>query len=161
MLQKIREDMVGGPSIVLTRKAVVDKSFIQNLTNLCQSIVVIDASQLYSYAMCQAMSTGLYTHWDLDTETGKFMQRQNKTCGFENMVKPYFQQTRPECKIESFHTTGRQNEIAYFSVEGFRSHCNTAFQAMGCFYHFCHCRKIRTSLTEEDIRRENLKERTR
>ena len=30
LLQKIREDMVGGPSIVSTRKAVVDETFIRN-----------------------------------------------------------------------------------------------------------------------------------
>ena len=30
LLQKVREDMVGGPSIVFTRKAVVDKTFIRN-----------------------------------------------------------------------------------------------------------------------------------
>ena len=76
LLQKIREVMVGGPSIVFTRKAVVDKGFIQNLTYLCQSIVVSDASQLYYYAMCQPISRALYTRWDLDTETGRFIPRQ-------------------------------------------------------------------------------------
>ena len=30
LLQNNREDMVGGPSIVFTRKAVVDETFIQN-----------------------------------------------------------------------------------------------------------------------------------
>ena len=30
LLQKIREDMVGGPSIVFTRKAVVDETFIRD-----------------------------------------------------------------------------------------------------------------------------------
>ena len=30
LLQKIREDTVGGPSIVFTRKAVVDETFIRN-----------------------------------------------------------------------------------------------------------------------------------
>ena len=29
LLQKIREDMVGGPSIVFTRKAVVDETYTQ------------------------------------------------------------------------------------------------------------------------------------
>ena len=47
LLQKIREDMVGGPSIVFARKAVVDETFIQNSRNICKSVVGIDASQLY------------------------------------------------------------------------------------------------------------------
>ena len=60
LLEKIREDMVGGPSTVFTRKAVVDETFIRKSSNLCKSIVGIDASQLYSYSMCQLMPTGLY-----------------------------------------------------------------------------------------------------
>ena len=47
LLEKRREDMVGGPSIVFTRRALVDETFIRKSTNLCMSIVVIDASQLY------------------------------------------------------------------------------------------------------------------
>ena len=46
LLEKIREDMVGGPSIVFARKAVVDESFIRISSNLRKSIVDIDASQL-------------------------------------------------------------------------------------------------------------------
>ena len=32
--EKIREDMTGGPSIVFTRKAVVDETFIRNSSNV-------------------------------------------------------------------------------------------------------------------------------
>ena len=49
LLEKIREDMVGGPSIVFTRKAVVDDSFFRKSTNFCKSIVGINTSQLYFY----------------------------------------------------------------------------------------------------------------
>ena len=34
LLEKIREDMVGGPSIVFTHKAVVDETFISKSSNL-------------------------------------------------------------------------------------------------------------------------------
>ena len=82
---------------------------------------------------------------------------KNKTRSFENMVKSYFQRTRPECEIESFFTTGRQKKIYCFSVDGFCSHCNTVFEAMDCFCHFCPCQELRehfsVSLTEEDIQR--------
>ena len=55
LLEKIGEDMVGGPSIVFTRK--VDETFIRKSSNLYKSIVSIDASQLYPDSMCQP--TGL------------------------------------------------------------------------------------------------------
>ena len=119
LLGKNREDVVVGPSIVFTRKAVVDETFIRKSTNICKSIVGIDASQLYHYSKCQPMPTGFYTRWDIDSETGRFTPRQNKTRSFENMVMSYFQRTRPDCKIESFYTTGRQKKIDRFSVDGF------------------------------------------
>ena len=106
LLEKIRTDFVGGPSIVFTRKAVVHETFIRKSTNICKSIVGIDASQLYPYSMSQLMPTGLYTRWDLDSETSRSTPRQNKTRSFENMVMSYFQRKRPECEIESFFITG-------------------------------------------------------
>ena len=99
------------------------------------------------------MPTGLYTRWNIDSETNRFTHRQNKTSSFENMVMSSFQRTRPDCKIESFYTTGRQKKNNRFSVNGFCSHCNTAFEAMGCFYHFRSCQELRPSLTEDDIKR--------
>ena len=111
LLQNVREDMVGGPSIVFTRKAVVDETFIRSSENICKSIVGIDASQLYPYSLCQPMPTGLYTRWEYDTESNRFKPQQNKTRNFENMLMSYFQRQRPDCKIESFYTTGTQERL--------------------------------------------------
>ena len=69
-----------GPSIVFTRKAVVDKTLIRKCTNLCKSIVGIDASQLYPYSMCRPMPTGLYTHWDKTSNTVKQHIRKHFPC---------------------------------------------------------------------------------
>ena len=155
--EKFREDVVGGPSIVVACKAVVDETFIRKSTNICKSIVGIDATQLYPYSMCQPMPTGLYTRWDIGSEISRFTPRQNKTRSFENMILSYFQRTRPDCKIESLYTTCGQKKIDHFSVVGFCSHCNTVIEAIGCFYHFCTCQQLRPSLTEEDIKRGSRK----
>ena len=157
LLEKIRENVVGGPSIVFTRKAVADETFIRKSANICRFIVEIDASQVYPYSMCQPMPTGLYTRWDLDSETSRFTPRQNKTRSFENMVMSCFQRTRPECEIESFFTTGGEKKIDCFSVDGFCSHSNTVFEVTGCFYHSCPCQERRPSLIEEDIQRGSKK----
>ena len=157
LLEKNREDVVGGPPIVFTRKTVVEETFIRKSANLCKSTVGIDAIQLYPCSMCQSMPTGLYTRWDFDSETSRFIPRQNKTLSFENIIMSHLQRTRPECKTESFLTTGRQKKIDCVSVDGFCSHCNTVFEAIGCFYHFCPCQELRPSLTEEEIQRGSKK----
>ena len=135
LLEKIREDMVGGPSIVFTRKAVVDETFIRKSSKLCKSIVGIDISQLHPYSMCQPMPTGLCTLWEYESETKRFTARQNKSRSFEKMVMSYFQQSRPDYKIESNFTTGRQKKIDCSSVDGICYHCNPVFEAMECYYH--------------------------
>ena len=76
------------------------------------------------------------------------------------MVMSYFQRTRTESKIESFHTTGKQQKNDCFSVDGFCSPRNTVFEAMGGFCHFCPCHKVHPSLTKEGIKR-GIKKRTR
>ena len=103
--------------------------------------------------MCQPMPTGHYTRWDINSEIGRFTPRQNKTRNFENRVMSYFQRARPDCKIESFCTTGRQKKIDRFSVDGFCYQCSTVFEAMVCFYHFCPRQELRPSLTEEGVKR--------
>ena len=88
--------MVGGPSIVFTRKAVVDESFIRNSRNLCKSIVGTDASQLCPSSMRQPMPARLYRQWGYDTESNRIKRQQNKSRNFENMIMSYFQRQRPD-----------------------------------------------------------------
>ena len=102
LCEKNREDLTGGPCIVFTRKAEVDEIFINNSSNICKSIVGVDASQLYTFSMCQDKPTGLYTRWELDTEKQKIKARHNRTRNFGNMFMSFYQESRPECKIESF-----------------------------------------------------------
>ena len=69
---------------------------------------------------------------------------------FEKIVLSFFQQSRPDCKIESNVITGRQKKIDCFGVDGICYHCNTVFEA-GCYYHYCPCQEARPSLTDTDI----------
>ena len=89
-LHEMRSEVTGGPSIAFTRKAVVDKTFIQRSIKICKAIDGIDDSQLYPFSMCQAMPTGLYARWELDTNLQKFKARQNKIRKFENMVMSFY-----------------------------------------------------------------------
>ena len=108
--------MVDGPSIVFTRKAVVGQTRIRSSSNTCKSKIGIDASQLFSYAMCQPMPTGLCTHWEFNADLQRLKSPFNKTRSFENMVLAFFENSRPECKNESFYTIGSQRTIDSFSV---------------------------------------------
>ena len=109
-MDKIRKDVVGGPSIVFTSKLVVDKTFIRRFTPICKSFVGFDPSQLYPHSMCQHMCIGLYTRRDLNPEKSRLTSQKNRTRSFENMVISNVQLTRMGCKVGSFYTTGRQKK---------------------------------------------------
>ena len=117
--EHIRENVVGGLCIVSTRKVFVDETFIRKSTNICKSIVGIDASQLHPYSIFQPMPTGHYTRWDLNPETSTFTPRQNKTRCFEIIVMCFCQRTRPDCKINNFYKTGRRKKFDCLSFDGF------------------------------------------
>ena len=92
-----------------------------------------------------------------DTKSNRLKPQQNNSKNFENMVMSYLQRQRPDCKLESFYTTGTQKKIDCFKVDGFCAHCKTVFEAIGYFYDYGPCQETRFSLIEEDIERGNKK----
>ena len=106
LLEKIRQDTIGGPSIVFTHEAVVDETFIRKSTELCNSIVGMGESQLYPYSICQPMPTGLYTRWNNDTESQKFIPRQNKTRFFEIVVLFIFNKLGRKIRLKAMLQLG-------------------------------------------------------
>ena len=149
--EKIRSEITDGPSIVFTRKTVVEKTFIRRSNNVCKAILGIDASQLYPFSICQAMPTGLYTRWEFDSDLQNLKARQNKIRKFENTVMSFYHATRPECTIESFYTTGKQKKLIFFTVDGFCGYCQTFFEALECYYHFFPCKETQPSLGKVDF----------
>ena len=91
------------------------------------------------------------------SDSNRFKPQQNKSRKFENMVMVIFQRQRPDCKIESFYTTGTQKRIDCLKADGFCAHCKSVFKAMCCFYIYCLCQEARFFLTKEDIERGNKK----
>ena len=71
--------MVGGPSIILTRKALVEETHTRKSANVWKLIVGLDTSRLYPYSMCQPMPTRLYSRYKFYTVLQKFKPRQNKS----------------------------------------------------------------------------------
>ena len=69
------------------------------------------------------------------------------------MVMSFYQETRPECKFESFFRSGKQKKIDSFFVDGFCDHCKTLLEAMGCYYKFRSCQQAPPCLKDQDIER--------
>ena len=87
----------------------------------------------------------------------KFRARHNRSRNLENTVKSFYHEQRPECEIKSFFTSRKQKIIECFNLDGYRDHCKTVFEALGCYYQFCSCQEIRPSLLDPDTEQGNKK----
>ena len=71
--------MTGGPSVVFTRKAVVDETFVRDSPIIWKLNVGVDATQLDHFSMCQdIMSTGLGGATSLDSFPKAFKLSETK-----------------------------------------------------------------------------------
>ena len=145
------KDMVGGPSIVFTRKAVCGKIFIRKSTSLCKLLIGTNASQLYPFQcvrLCQQNVTrvGNLAHLNSDRTSPKDFKIWS--CATSDAWHP-FVKLKP-----LLHKPDRKKLTASVLVYGFCFHCKTDFRAIWCFHHFCLCQEIRPSLTEADIKRD-------
>ena len=155
----IRSWLTGGPSIIFNRYAKAGETRIDDSEHVCKTILGIDASQLYPFAMTKDMPTGLYTKWEFDQATMMYHPKRNTQSFFEYQVINYLQHKHPDCTIESNFTTGKQKCFASFRVDGYCSHCNTVFEAMGCYYHFCPCQEKKRQpieVLEEGLKRREM-----
>ena len=118
----IREWLTGSPSIIFTRYAKLGSSTIKNSSNMCKTIVGIDASQPYPFSLMKDMPTGVYTKWDLREDTGLFHPRRSKKNNLECIVLKYFQKQNPHCYIQTQFNQNSQKRIGVFLVDGFCSH---------------------------------------
>ena len=119
----------------------MSKTKIRFTDNLCETIIGIDAGQLYPLSMCQELPTELYTRWESDDKLRIFKPLRNRRRQFENRMIEYFQNARPLCTIERIYASAKQHKIDNFNVDGFCEHCKTVFEALGCFCHGCECQK--------------------
>ena len=106
--------------------------------------------------MCETMPTGLYTSWDIDSETSRSHLDKTRAVALKIWSCFTFNVKQLIVKLRAY-TLQLDKKIDCFSVDGFFSHSSTVFEAMGCFYHFCFCQELHSSLTGEDIKRGNRK----
>ena len=150
LCQKIREDMTGGPSIVFTRKAVVDKTLsVIHQISANQSLELMPGSSIPIQCVktCQHDCT-------LDGSLIPICKNSRLDITDLEALMSYYQETKPECRIESFHTSGNQKKIDSFNVDGFCDHFKTVFEAMGCYYHFFLARRLVPHLMRKILREE-------
>ena len=134
LLEKIHEDMVGGPSVVFKKETVLDETFHRDSTNWCKSVVANHASQLYTFSMCQAMPISLYTRWKLVSESANLNRAKTTRRALKNWSCHTFSESDHTVKgIVSIRQVYRKKLLHTVLM------ANTVFEAVGCYFHYCPC----------------------
>ena len=133
LLEKIREDVVGGPSIAFTRIAVVDETFIQKVQTYANLLLGLMPAN-YIPTRCVNPCLPLFIRVGISIQK-RVDSHLNKTrpAALKIWSCPISNEQDRNVKFKAFFTIGRQKKIDCFSADGFFSHCITVFEAVGCF----------------------------
>ena len=151
----IKQNIVGGPSIIFTRDAKVGRTFIRNNpTCPCASIVGYDTNALYLDCIDKAMPCGGYVH----RYAPDFKPDSPLSCEDMFHWMNYLMET------ESVHILHKRNHISEvrvdpYLVDGYDPNMRTVYEFHGCYFHGCsHCKKDQDDLGKEPKMHTDTKE---
>ena len=131
----VKQNIVGGPSIIFTRHHKVGETFIRgNIEKPCKKIVGYDANALYLWAIGQNMPTQMYgiikkhgANFRVDSD------RQHK------YMTMYFWMDfiSKQKEIKNLHklNNGREKRVGPYLVDGYNPSTNTIYEFNGCRFH--------------------------
>ena len=143
MYKLIKDQIVGGPSIIFHRYHEVGKTKLKEVTygnqaKDCANIIGLDANALYLWSLMQEMPTGIYTR--RREETG-FKAESPLKWGF--LAKEWLQWIEETEKIKIQHQfNGGEKRIGakQLPVDGFCQSTHTVYQFHGCYWHGHSCK---------------------
>ena len=137
---------------MFTRKAAVDKTFIRDSSNICQSSVGIEAGQLTTTQYVKIFQQDCIQDGNLIPISENSRLEIIDVAIFRIWSYLFTKKQDKDAKLKA---PGNQKKIDCFNVDSDCDHCKRVFEAMGCLYHFCPYQRSRPSLCDEDIERGN------
>ena len=139
MYQSVRNNIVGGPSIVFSRYEKVNETAIND--EIVKSIVGYDANALYLSAIGGNMPTGPLTHYvcnsgnALVSEKSKVLQAERQYVAF---ISKHHHDQNPSCSVTTRFTNMR-HQVRTLVPDAICVSCKTVWEFMGCYHHAHDC----------------------
>ena len=142
LYHSLRDQIVGGPSIIFNRYQEKGKTFIRNhqIKNpkQCESVVGFDANALYLWSLTQPMPTGFYNR-----RTAENNFKLQKSFPMEQQAREWltWKEHVDETTVVHRHKDGAETKIGPTSipVDGYSDHLNKVYQFHGCLFHGHQC----------------------
>ena len=141
------ESLTGGPSIIFTRKAIANETFIRNGNKPVRKVIGLDANALYLWA------------FDQEFPVGSFIRRLSKD-NFKPIIRDWYNSMfhwmdyiskTENIKILHKRNSGKEKRDGRFLCDGYCATTNTVFNYDGCYWHAHSCQK--EPETEKDKQR--------
>ena len=134
--------MIGGSSIVFSRKAVADETFIRNLSIMHISIIGPDASKSYHISIVKICPQGCTRDGSLTLICRSLKQDIINQVFLRICSCLSIRKQDQNAQLRAFYIW-KQKNIDSFNLEGNCDHRKTVFEVMGCYYHFSSCQETR------------------
>jgi hypothetical protein len=134
----VREQIVGGPSIIFNRYQEKDKTHIRQHEykepKPCKGVVGFDANALYLWALTQPMPTGFYNRRKTENN---FKLEQSFPMEQQAYEWLSWKQHSDNTDLIHRHKDGREIKIGPKSVpvDGYSRELNKVYQFQGCLFH--------------------------
>jgi hypothetical protein len=132
----IKNNIVGGPSIIFKRFCQRDETFVRNnLNRPCKRVIGYDANSLYLWSIGQKMPCGGYIRRKCENNFSPIKSDKYDAMFYwmdwENLTH--------SLNILHFRNAGFEKRIGHLLVDGFDPDTKTVYQFHGCFYHAHEC----------------------
>jgi hypothetical protein len=153
----IKQNIVGGPSIIFNRHHKSGETKIREGDKICQNIVGYDANALYLWALGQPMPTGCFVR--------RLAEDRFKPKLSTDYMSMYFwmDHVAKQENIKILHKLNNGSEVRFgkYLADGYCPQTNTIYTFNDCYFHGhdCHLTK---HITDEDKRKalEKAREKT-
>ncbi|KAK3097803.1 hypothetical protein FSP39_013348 [Pinctada imbricata] len=132
----IKDNIIGGPSIIFNRYHQVGKTNIRNdPSKPCKKIVGFDANALYLFCIGQPMPTGPFVRRCLEEQF-----KPNKTEKYM-LAYHWLNWLNHSSGLNIVHklNQGQEKRVGKYPVDGFDEDSNTIYQFHGCYWHGHRC----------------------
>ena len=139
MYQSVRNNIVGGPSMVFSRYEKINETAIND--EKVKSIVGYDANALYLSAIGGNMPTGSLTHYlcnnedTLVSEKSKFLQAERQYVAY---ISNNHHDQNPSCSVTTRFTNMR-HQVRTLVPDAICVSCKVVWEFMGCHHHAHDC----------------------
>ena len=145
---KLKNGIVGGPSLIFSRHHKYDETFIRGDQNfVTKSILGLDFNSLYLHSLTLPICVSNYERRKKENKFRPSLRKGKYVSMFDWMD---WQSFSKNINIKHKQNYGKELRVGPFLIDGFESGTNNLWEYLGCWAHGHNCKYGNRSLTQQE-----------